>query len=233
MKMLYDDFQIISKEFKGHLSELLHKKGITDKKTCSQIVDAFFSTEKHVSVDDFFLILEKRGIHINKEFVALSLEILSEFGYAVERRFEGENIKRYEHLHPNAHHDHFICIKCNRIMEFTSTQLEALQKSLIFKRGWKPLFHRLEVYGLCDKCSYETKSSIPVTFAREDTTVRLFRIESGGGLKKRLTELGFVENEFIRIVKNSGGPVVLEVKESRFAIGRGQAQKILVYEINA
>ena len=54
----------------------------------------------------------------------------------------------------------------------------------------------------------------------------------GIGLKKRVTELGFTLNTPIRIIKSIGmGPVLVEVKGSRIAIGRGIAMKIMVRQI--
>ena len=72
----------------------------------------------------------------------------------------------------------------------------------------------------------------PITSAEERTTVRLYKIEGGCQLKRRLTVLGFLENEPIRLIKKSYfGPVVIEIKGSKFAIGRGEAQKILVVHL--
>ncbi|MBU1863671.1 MAG: transcriptional repressor [Candidatus Omnitrophica bacterium] len=229
--MLYGKLPTRTKECKEQLHDMLKGEGIRDKRISSQIVDIFLSTEQHVSASDFSLLLQKKSITIDEELVSISLMILAEFGFAIERQFEGEDIKRYEHLHPRAHHDHFICIKCKNIIEFSSAQLEKTQESLIFQKGWKPLFHKLEVYGVCDDCSYTKRRAIPISFAQEDTTVRLSKIEGGRPLRKRLTELGFVKDEMVRIVKNSNfGPIIVEVKGARFAIGRGQANKMLVYE---
>lgn len=69
----------------------------------------------------------------------------------------------------------------------------------------------------------------PITSAKEGTTVRLYKIEGGHQVKRRLTVIGFLENEPVRVIKKSYfGPLVLEVKGSRFAVGRGEAEKILV-----
>lgn len=60
--------------------------------------------------------------------------------------------------------------------------------------------------------------------------VRIHSIDSGCGAKKRLTELGFVRNEYVRILNKSlFGPLVVDLKGSRIAIGYGEAKKILVY----
>jgi len=228
--MLYGEFAVQIEECTDELYALLKKQGVKKKEVCATIIDVFSATEKHVTVDDFSALLAKKNIKLSKQLVEVALNTLCACGLAIEIQFEGEEVKRYEHLHPHAHHDHFICLKCKKIIEFSDKQLERLQEGLIFKKGHMPLFHRLEVYGICDACTYTKRKPMPITYAKEGTTVQLCRIKGKAGFKKRLIELGFSEKEHIRIIKNSDfGPIVLEVKGSRFAIGRGQAQHILVY----
>jgi len=218
-------------ECKSKLYEILKTEGVTDRKAVAALVDTFLQTEEHVSAADLSLQLNEDGIKIDTQSVGLALTLLAEYGFAIELKFEGETAKRYEHLHPNQHHDHFICIKCKKVLELRDRKLETVQESLIFQKGCKPLFHKLEVYGICDECGFVEKRPIPITYAKEDTTVTLSKIEAKQTMKKRLTELGFIENEKIQIIKNSHfGPLILEVRGSRLAIGRGQAQYIYVYE---
>ena len=75
------------------------------------------------------------------------------------------------------------------------------------------------------------RASFPISLAEECSVVRLHKIESGWHVKKRLLELGFVKDERIKIIKNHHrGPMAVKIKDARFAIGRGEAQKIFVYE---
>jgi Fe2+ transport system protein FeoA len=74
-------------------------------------------------------------------------------------------------------------------------------------------------------------NTVPVTFAREDDLVTLAALEGGWHFKKRLTALGLLPGEPLRVIRNSGsGPIVIEVKDTRLAIGRGEANKVMVRE---
>ncbi|ADG13642.1 FeoA family protein [Methanocaldococcus infernus] len=55
---------------------------------------------------------------------------------------------------------------------------------------------------------------------------KILNIGGGFGIKERLKELGIVEGSVVKILKNDFGPVVLEVRGGKVAIGRGQAKKI-------
>lgn len=57
-------------------------------------------------------------------------------------------------------------------------------------------------------------------------TVKVIR--AGFKAIRFLADLGIHEGEKIRIVKNDIGPVIVEVKGTRVAIGRGLAEKIEV-----
>lgn len=54
-------------------------------------------------------------------------------------------------------------------------------------------------------------------------------LRGGWGLKGRLTSLGFTPGVPILMVQNYGwGPVIVEVRDTRIALGRHEARRILV-----
>ena len=62
-------------------------------------------------------------------------------------------------------------------------------------------------------------------------TVRLVKIDAGKKLTHRLTELGLTPGVELMLVHDSGGPLLLSVRDSRVAIGRGMAEKLHVADI--
>lgn len=77
--------------------------------------------------------------------------------YRTVRLFEEENIlerhdfgdgrARYEEA-PSEHHDHLIDVNSARVIEFTSPEIEALQREIARKFGFRLVGHRLELYGV-------------------------------------------------------------------------------------
>ncbi|MFW6116983.1 MAG: FeoA family protein [Thermoproteota archaeon] len=58
---------------------------------------------------------------------------------------------------------------------------------------------------------------------------RISGFQGGRGLVRRLVEMGFQPGERVRVVhSNRPGPVVVEVKDTRLALGRGMAMKVMV-----
>jgi len=59
--------------------------------------------------------------------------------------------------------------------------------------------------------------------------VTLIDIDGGRGVRSKLYSMGLVPGVNLRILSRSGsGPVMIAVKDSRLAIGRGMAEKIIV-----
>ncbi|MFA7621442.1 MAG: FeoA domain-containing protein [Aminobacteriaceae bacterium] len=68
----------------------------------------------------------------------------------------------------------------------------------------------------------------PINVVEDGSEVTVARIAGGGECSRRLSELGIVPGARIQVVQNGGGPILLKVGESRFAIGQGMALKVLV-----
>ena len=47
-----------------------------------------------------------------------------------------------------AHHDHLIDVETGKVIEFVDPELEALQKVIAEKLGYRLVDHRMELYGV-------------------------------------------------------------------------------------
>lgn len=65
----------------------------------------------------------------------------------LERHDFGDGRARYEEV-PDEHHDHLIDMQSNRVIEFHSDEIEALQQEIAHRHGYKLVGHRLELYGV-------------------------------------------------------------------------------------
>jgi Fe2+ transport system protein FeoA len=69
---------------------------------------------------------------------------------------------------------------------------------------------------------------IPVTNLREGEEGVVRAITGGEGLASRLAGKGFISGSRIRVLRNSGGAVLLLASDTRVALGRGEASRIVV-----
>ena len=71
-------------------------------------------------------------------------------------------------------------------------------------------------------------STMPLTMARVGEEVQVVEVVGGQRLRRRLRELGFTPGARVRVLQDHGGPLLLAIGNSRLAMGRGMAHKILV-----
>jgi Fur family transcriptional regulator, ferric uptake regulator len=65
----------------------------------------------------------------------------------LDRHDFGDGRARYEAA-PEAHHDHLIDVESGKVLEFVDPELEALQKQIAEKLGYRLVDHRMELYGV-------------------------------------------------------------------------------------
>jgi Fur family ferric uptake transcriptional regulator len=74
----------------------------------------------------------------------------------IERHDFRDGRSRYEPL-PDEHHDHLIDLRTGQVIEFRDEQIEALQRAIAAKLGFKLVDHRLELYGVPNEEPRKTK----------------------------------------------------------------------------
>ena len=73
--------------------------------------------------------------------------------------------------------------------------------------------------------------SIPLSMATNGVPLRVMGVRAGRGLRKRLADMGLTPGVLIRVVdRQRCGPVLIDLKGSRLALGYGMAFKIDVEE---
>jgi Fur family transcriptional regulator, ferric uptake regulator len=65
----------------------------------------------------------------------------------LERHDFGDGRARYEES-LNEHHDHLIDVQSGKVIEFTSPEIEAIQREVARQYGYRLVGHRLELYGV-------------------------------------------------------------------------------------
>ena len=69
---------------------------------------------------------------------------------------------------------------------------------------------------------------MPLTMAKPGETVTIRKITGKDEVRQHLAELGFVVDSDITVVSEIAGTLILQVKESRVALDRSMANRILI-----
>lgn len=108
----------------------------------------------HFEADDVVLGLRGCGIRVSRASIYRTLPLLVECGL-LRQVYSSEKHSHFEHIFGHAHHDHLICSKCGKAIEFSNQSIEALQDRICEEHGFVPVFHKLEISGLCADCRPE------------------------------------------------------------------------------
>jgi len=74
--------------------------------------------------------------------------------------------------------------------------------------------------------------AMPLAMVSPGETVQVVNTRAGWGLQRRLADMGLIPGVIIRVMNSQmPGPVIIELRGSRLALGHGMAQKILVKEV--
>ena len=130
----------------------LKERGLKSTAQRDDIAHAFFASTRHMSIDDLCQQVRKINPRVGYATVYRTIKLLKDCELAEERHF-ADGQTRYENAESDEeHHDHMICDKCGKIVEFSDERLEALQEEITAKLGFVLVRHRMELYGICRQC---------------------------------------------------------------------------------
>ncbi len=149
MKKSYEDFL---QEFKN----ILKNEKLKFTKQREAIFKTIYETDCHFTPEDLYLLIKDKfpncKIGISTVYRTLNLLESNQFVSSISFGIQG---KKYE-FSSKPHHDHLICIKCGKIVEFEDETIEKLQEKIAKMRGFKMTDHIMQLYGICNECQKES-----------------------------------------------------------------------------
>ncbi len=128
------------------IEALCQQRGLRITEQRRVIARVLSEAEDHPDVDE----LHQRASAIDKGIsiatVYRTVRLFEEAGI-LDRHDFGDGRARYEAA-PEAHHDHMIDVESGKVIEFVDPELEALQKQVAEKLGYRLVDHRMELFGV-------------------------------------------------------------------------------------
>ena len=130
---------------------LLEQKHLKYTIERQKILEEILTRRGHFDADQFYADLTKKGLRISRDTVYRTLPLLLECG--VIQKSVGDGRREYfERPGARGHHDHMICIKCGKIIEFHSETIEKGQDAACEQHGFQLIFHDHRLFGYCKDC---------------------------------------------------------------------------------
>lgn len=104
----------------------------------------------HFTAEEVYKTLLDAGEEIAFATVYRVLTQFESAGLVLKHNFEGG--RSVFELDDGNHHDHMVCVKCNKVTEFYDAAIEDRQKKVAKEHKFELQDHSLYLYGLCPQC---------------------------------------------------------------------------------
>ena len=122
------------------------------------ILNTILSFHNHFDVEEIFEKLRKHGDDVSRATIYRTIPLLLQSGLLSETvHCQDKNKIRYENIFNKKHHDHLICVKCGKTIEFFDERIEKLQEEACKQHNFVPIEHRLGIKGYCEDCYKKIK----------------------------------------------------------------------------
>ena len=128
------------------LEQLCADKGLRITEQRRVIAKVLSESDDHPDVEMLHERANKIDPGISIATVYRTVRLFEEAGI-LDRHDFGDGRARYEAA-PEAHHDHLIDVESGKVVEFVDPELEALQRQIAEKLGYRLVDHRMELYGV-------------------------------------------------------------------------------------
>ena len=134
------------------LKKIIKQKGLKYTKQREIILETILESKEHLSAEELYNLIQtnypEENIGIATVYRAVSF---LEDSNLISSISLDKDTKKFE-TNFKEHHDHLICVKCGKIVEFANPKIEQEQEKVAKKEGFDLLEHDMYLYGICKDC---------------------------------------------------------------------------------
>jgi len=135
---------------KENFGDLLHKGGKRLTRQRQLVLAVLQESEEHLDAEAIYTQAKARDQQVSLATIYRTLTLLKEAGLVEENRL-GEEHAHFEAKH-NIPHYHFTCLRCGRVIEFGTPQVQDAIQSYCIQEKFHLIAVQLLISGYCDLC---------------------------------------------------------------------------------
>ena len=132
----------------------LQSRGLRFTPERRDILQSILSIGGHFDVEVLHSWMQKKGYKLSLATIYRAMPLFIESNI-ITSSLRQEGRTSYESTYGSEHHDHLICLKCGKIIEFKEDEIEVLQEKVCKSYEFEAIEHSLGIKGYCKDCWQE------------------------------------------------------------------------------
>ncbi len=113
----------------------------------ADILNTIIEEDDVFEVEELMLEIRRLGHRVSKATVYRTIKLLQEAGIITQALFDSKQ-SHYQLIYGKMPRDYIVCMKTGEHVQFTDPELIDLRNRICEKRGWDPVGHRFQIYGI-------------------------------------------------------------------------------------